>query len=226
MYEEPLPPAQGLKNLELPSHPSLFRNATVPPGNVIYHHENDMPPVMRPYASNLEIVHDRKRSRDDSGEYSTDSAESASTTRPPTNHNSFNHEPKRRTVDTDKTEDTINGSSRAFVTAPSIASGSSASVNNLNNQPLDKTAQLATATKEFTQPIPPQNNSESSEPDWSTHPNAWGYLQSLNDEYPSKYLERKGAPKPDGNERAGYMLGRSDRCEIRYVMNCQLDLFF
>jgi hypothetical protein len=217
MYEETVPPSQEFKKLELPSHPTLFRNATVPPGNVINQLENNVPSTMRPYASNLELVNERKRSRDDSGEFSTDSAESTSTTIPPTNQYSFNHESKRRTLGTDKTEDTMTGSSRAFVTAHSIASESSVSVNNLSNPPLDETAPVTNDTKEFSQPIPSQTNSASSGPDWSAHPNAWGYLQSLNGNYASKYLERKGAPEPDVNERAGYMLGRSDRCELRYV---------
>ncbi|CAO3682315.1 unnamed protein product [Umbelopsis ramanniana] len=214
MYEETAPPSQEFQKLELPSHPTLFRNATVPPGNVIYQLENNVPSTMRPYASNLELVNERKRSRDDSGDYSTDSAELTSTTRPPTNQNSFNHESKRRTIGADKTEDTITGSSRAFVTAHSIASESSVSVNTLSNAPREKTALGTNGIKEFSQPLSSPTVSASAGPDWSAHPNAWGYLQSLNEDYPSKYLERKGAPKPDVQERAGYMLGRSDRCEL------------
>ncbi|KAI8577199.1 hypothetical protein K450DRAFT_253367 [Umbelopsis ramanniana AG] len=214
MYEETTPPSQEFEKLELPAHPTLFRNATVPPGNVMYKLDNNVPTTMRPYASNLELVNERKRSRDDSGESSTDSAESTSTTRPPTNQNSFSRESKRRTVGIDKTEDTIAGSSHTFVTAHSIASETSVSVKTLADPSLDETAPVTNSTKTFTQLIPSQTNSASSGPDWSTHPNAWGYLQSLNEDYPSTYLERKGAPKPDVNQRAGYMIGRSDRCEL------------
>ncbi|KAI9285682.1 kinase-like domain-containing protein [Umbelopsis sp. AD052] len=214
MYEETTPPSQELKKLELPSHPTLIRSATVPPSNVIRQLENNEPSTLRPYASNLELTNERKHSRDDSGEISTDSAESTSTTGPPTHQNSFSRETKRRTIGADKTQDTIAGSGHAFVTAHSIASESSTSVNNLLESPLDETTLVTTSVKELSQPIPSQTNSASSGPDWSAHPNAWGYLQSLNKDYPSRYLERNGKPEPDVNQRAGYMIGRSDRCEL------------
>jgi hypothetical protein len=206
MYEDPSPPSQELENLEALKHSTLFRNATVPSNGTSRYDFDNIPPL-RPFASNLESS-ERKRSREDSSDCSTDSAESNATTRPVTIQSSFLHEAKRRTVDIEKTADMVTVSNGSFVTAQSIISEAAVSIDNTSNETIDATAQITTDSS-FKQPIPPLKTDE---PDWTAHPDAWGYLQSLNEEYPSKYLER--TTEPDGNDRAGYMLGRSDRCEL------------
>ncbi|KAI8992146.1 kinase-like domain-containing protein [Mycotypha africana] len=50
-------------------------------------------------------------------------------------------------------------------------------------------------------------------PDWLAHPNAWAFLQSLNSQYESMYLEKKDS---DTSGRAGYMLGRRSDCDMRF----------
>lgn len=49
-------------------------------------------------------------------------------------------------------------------------------------------------------------------PNWSTNNKAWAFLQSLSPKYPNMYLVKKGS---DGQERAGYLLGRRPDCDIR-----------
>jgi hypothetical protein len=210
MYEEvPTPPSQELQNLELPPKPStLFRNASEPT-YVNGAKPKSIHPPLRPVKTTLN-TYARKRSREDSGETSTDSAESASTpttTGPATNQSSFNHETKRRT--TDKSFDTI--AADPFVTAQSIGSELDTSVDGAASKDQDSTALSVPAP--FKQPITPLKTQSSSEPDWEAHPEAWGYLKSLNSQYPSAYLEKTN--EVDGNGRAGYMLGRSERCELR-----------
>ncbi|KAJ2964982.1 hypothetical protein NQZ79_g180 [Umbelopsis isabellina] len=215
MYEEvPTPPSQEFQNLELPSKPSpLFRNASVP-SHMNGAKESNHPPL-RPYKTTMN-AHARKRSREDSGETSTDSGESTSTpttTRPVTNQSSFSHETKRRT--TDKSFDTITAD--PFVTAQSISSEVSSSVDGTSSKDQDSTAQ-SVPDDSFKQPITPLKTQSPSEPNWEAHPEAWGYLKSLNSEYPSAYLEKTN--ETDGNGRAGYMLGRSERCELRVNNPC------
>lgn len=210
MYEDPTPPSQELEKLELIRYPPpLFRNATVPHNSTSKREPDNVPPL-RPYSSNLDINERKRRRENSNGDCSTDSAESTGPSRPTTNQNSFIHETKRRTIDTEKTEDTVSVSNGPFVTAQSIVSEAASSVDNNSNQPVDATAQ--STADSFKHPIPPI---KSDEPNWSAHPEAWGYLQSLNEEFPSKYLERTN--EGDGNDRAGYMLGRSDRCELWYI---------
>ncbi|KAK4512727.1 uncharacterized protein ATC70_003433 [Mucor velutinosus] len=53
-------------------------------------------------------------------------------------------------------------------------------------------------------------------PDWSANSKAWAFLQSQNPKYPNKYLVKK---ESDGNERAGYLLGRNSDSDIRFERN-------
>lgn len=50
------------------------------------------------------------------------------------------------------------------------------------------------------------------EPDWSANNKAWAFLQSQNPKYPNKYLIKK---ESDGNDRVGYLLGRSLTSDIK-----------
>jgi hypothetical protein len=49
-------------------------------------------------------------------------------------------------------------------------------------------------------------------PDWSINNKAWAFLQSQNPKYPNKYLVKK---ESNGQERAGYLLGRRPDSDIR-----------
>lgn len=53
-------------------------------------------------------------------------------------------------------------------------------------------------------------------PDWSANNKAWAFLQSQNPRYPNKYLVKK---ESDGNDRAGYLLGRSPSSDIIFDQN-------
>ncbi|CAO0803512.1 unnamed protein product [Mucor circinelloides] len=53
-------------------------------------------------------------------------------------------------------------------------------------------------------------------PNWSTNNKAWAFLQSLSPKYPNMYLVKKGS---DGQERAGYLLGRRPDCDISFCQN-------
>ncbi|KAL9558113.1 hypothetical protein MBANPS3_001062 [Mucor bainieri] len=53
-------------------------------------------------------------------------------------------------------------------------------------------------------------------PDWQNNGDAWAFLQALNPRYPNKYLVKK---KGDGQERAGYLLGRKKDADIHFDQN-------
>lgn len=59
-------------------------------------------------------------------------------------------------------------------------------------------------------PLVPIESFRIEEPNWEEHPKAWGFLQSQNPAYPSKYLEKIDPT----SHRPGYVLGRKQDSDI------------
>lgn len=91
--------------------------------------------------------------------------------------------------------------------------------------PAPAPASTATTSRTTTRTTTRTNNSSSSDftvveqtpfqleaPDWSSNNKAWAFLQSQNPKYPNKYLVKK---ESNGQERAGYLLGRRPDSDIR-----------
>ncbi|KAI9483947.1 MAG: kinase-like domain-containing protein [Benjaminiella poitrasii] len=59
---------------------------------------------------------------------------------------------------------------------------------------------------------PERSTFEMEKPDWSTYKTAWGFLQSLNPNYKSMYLERRDYSQG----RPGYLFGRKPDSDIKF----------